>query len=166
MDAGVLNPAPEASDDDARIYAALKAAEHAPGLELCKASYNHVVLPYREDGKVEYRVYFLMSTTTNGVVPIGGHVLVRVADDAKTILEVKPLAKSCGMQPGADDKRVVALEFINLALDSPSAAQVFLMLRYEKPVYVMTKNGFLWGIDSKGIGLLSIETHSKTPGSN
>jgi hypothetical protein len=113
------------------------------------------VLPYLEDGKSEYRVYFLMSSSTKGVVPVGGHILVRVADDAKTILEVKPLAKSCGIDPGADDPRAVAIEFTNLALDSPSAAQVFLMLRYEKPVYVITKNGFLWGIDSRGIRLLN-----------
>jgi hypothetical protein len=114
-----------------------------------------VVFPYVEDGKTEYRVYFLMSTNVKGEIPIGGHILVRVADDAKTILEVKPLAKSCNMQPGGDDPRIVMLEFSNLALDSPSAAQVFLFLRYQKPVAVITKNGFLWTIDSRGIRLLS-----------
>lgn len=144
-----------------QLYQSLASAKMDPGLKLCNSAYNTVVLPYVDAGKTEYRVYFMMSTTTKGEVPVGGHVLVRVADDAKTILEVKPLSKSCNIQPGGDDPRAIALEFTNLALDFPSAAQVFLMLRYEKPVYVITKNGFLWGIDSRGIRLLSDDMSKK-----
>lgn len=151
----------EPSYEAKQLYQSLASAKAAPDLKLCPTTYNSVVLPYVEAGKTEYRVYFLMSTTTKGNIPVGGHVLVRVAADTKTVLEVEPLSKSCNVQPGGDDPRAVALEFSNLALDSPSAAQVFLMLRYEKPVYVMTKNRFLWGIDSQGIRLLSDDVSKK-----
>ena len=155
LGAKVLDPPQELSTQASLMYQALMAAKGAQDLKLCKATYNTVVFPYVDSGKTEYRIYFLMSTEKKGEIPIGGHVLVRVADDAKTILEVEPLSKSCGIQEGGDDPRIAAFEFTNLALDSPSAAQVFLMYRYEKPVYVITKNGFLWGIDSRGIRLLS-----------
>lgn len=161
LDAKVADVPLEPSYEAKQLYQALVAAKMASDLKLCQSTYNTVVLPYVEAGKAEYRVYFMMSTTKKGDAPVGGHVLVRVADDTKTILEVEPLAKSCNVQPGADDKRAVAFEFVNLALDSPSAAQVFLMLRYEKPVYVITKNRFLRGIDSQGIRLLSDDVSKK-----
>ncbi|MGH8398673.1 MAG: hypothetical protein ACRETA_10585 [Gammaproteobacteria bacterium] len=151
----LIDPPVKPSDQDRWLYQAFFAAENAPGMKFCNAIYNHVVLPFYKNGSLEYRVYFLMSTNKVDEVPIGGHILVRVGGDAKTILEVKPLAKSCMIATGENQKRVVALEFSDLSLDSPSAAQVFLMYRYAKPVYVITKNGFLWAIDSRGIRLLS-----------
>ncbi|MGH7238881.1 MAG: hypothetical protein ACREHG_02325 [Candidatus Saccharimonadales bacterium] len=153
--ARVMSPGVEPSYQDTQMYAAYRAALDAPDLKLCNATYNHVVIPYGEGDNLEYRVYFLMSSNKKGVAPLGGHVLVRVARDAKTIIEVKPLAKSCMMSLNTDDKHVAALEFSDLALDSPSAAQVFLMLRYQLPVYLITRNQFLWAIDSRGIRLLS-----------
>jgi len=70
-----------------------------------------------------------MSTTTPGQIPIGGGVLVRVAEDGKTVLEVRPLANSCMMAEPAETKNSVMMVISNYALDSPSAAQVFLMWR-------------------------------------
>ena len=151
----VMDSPVEPSDEDKGLYHAAKAAESAPGLLLCKATYNHVILPYGLGGnKLEYRVYLLMSTTQKGVVPMGGHVLVRVADDGKTVLQVQPLAKSCMTGEISDDPDLVSIGISDLALDSPSAAHVFLMWRYEKPIYMTTRNGLLWGIDSRGIRLL------------
>lgn len=155
LGAKVLDAPQPLSTQAGLMYQALQAAKGAPDLKLCQSTYNTVVLPYVDGSKTEFLVYFLMSSTTKGDIPVGGHVLVRVAEDAKTVLEVKPLAKSCNVQPGGDDPRIVSLMSSNLALDSPSAAQVFLMLRYEKPVYIATKNRFLWRIDSRGIALLS-----------
>lgn len=151
----VMDTPLEPSDEEKWLYQATKAAESAPGLLLCKSTYNHVILPYSlGDDKFEYRVYLLMSSTQAGVVPMGGHVLVRVAGDGKTVLDVQPLAKSCMTGEGSDDSRVVSIVITDLALDSPSAAQVFLMWRYEKPIYMTTRNGLLWGVDSRGIRLL------------
>lgn len=151
----VMDTPLEPSDEQKWLFQATKTAESAPGLMLCKSTYNHVIVPYGlGDKRFEFRVYLLMSTTQPGVVPLGGHVLVRVAGDGKTVLEIQPLAKSCMTGEGSDDPKVVSVGITDLALDSPSAAQVFLMWRYGKPIYMTTRNGLLWGIDSRGIRMV------------
>ena len=143
-----------ATDEEVRLYDALHAAGNAPDLKLCANNpYNHVVIPYTHDGKKEYRVYFLLATDKPKMVPQAGHVLVRVADDGKTILEVKPLSLSCSIMD-ASDPRIVGLSSINLVLDSPSEVQVFTFLRYGIPMFMATKNGLMWNIDSNGISEL------------
>jgi len=151
----VMDTPLEPSDEEKWLYQAAKTAESAPGLLRCKATYNHVILPYGLGGdKFEYRVYLFMSTTQKGVVPLGGHILVRVADDTKTVLQIQPLAKSCMTGEITERPDINSVGLTDLALDSPSAAQVFLMWRYGKPIYMATRNGLLWGIDSRGIRLL------------
>ena len=151
VDAKINTTPVPASDEEIRLFDALHTAGNAPDLKLCANSpYNHVVIPYTHDGKKEYRVYFLLATDKPKMVPQAGHMLVRVADDGKTILEVKPLSLSCSIMD-ASDPRIAALASTNLALDSPSEVQVFTFLRYGIPIFMVTKNGLMWNIDSNGI---------------
>ena len=153
--AAKINDTPvPASGEEVLLYDALHNAGNTPDLKLCaNNTYNHVVIPYAHEGKKEYRVYFLLATDKPKMVPQAGHVLVRVADDGKTILEVKPFSLSCSIMD-ASDPRIAGLSSSNLVLDSPSEVQVFTFMRYGIPLFMITKNGLMWDIDSNGISEL------------
>lgn len=143
-----------ATDAEKLLFDALHSAGNAPELKLCSnGPYNHVVIPDERVGKHEYRVYFLLASDKPKMVPEAGHVLVRVAGDGETILEVRPLSLSCNIAD-ASDPSIVGLGFINLVLDSPSEVQVFTYLRYKIPIFMSTKNGLMWNIDSNGISMV------------
>ncbi len=135
-----------------RLYDALMAAVTS-SVQVCNGAYNTEVIPYQHHGTLEYRVYLLRAQTDADTIPVGGHALVRVAADAKTVLEVRELSRSCLDSP-APKADAVAMMASDGALDVPSAAHVFLMLEYHKPVYLMTRNRILWRIDSRGIQVL------------
>jgi hypothetical protein len=134
-------------------YNALVASRNEQ-LKLCEGSYNTVVLPPGGGRGNEFHVYYLRAATDPGVIPLAGHVLVKVKAETFEVLERHPLSNSCMEVEKKEEGELKALVLSNKALDRPSAAHIVLMLREGLPLYMKTRNGLVWEVDSTGVGLV------------
>lgn len=129
------------SGPEAAMFRAIRSASQKFE-PLCDAAYNTAVLP-DPDGK-GWLVYFLVATTRDRAVPIGGHVRVKVSEDGRTVVEVTPLSRSCLVLQKAQD--AAALWATHQLSATPVETHVFANLLYDVPLFIGTSDGN-WSID-------------------
>lgn len=147
-----LEPEREPTETEvSMIRARIAALEH--GRSSCSDRYNTVVVPAGD----HWDVYVLAATAEPDTVQVGGHVRVSVAADTGDVLEVIPLSKSClALSKKPDDisgrDTVAMLTTTRVVSELPSPVHVYLNLRHEVPLGVVTGRG-MWIIEDGEIEL-------------
>ncbi|HEY0412049.1 MAG TPA: hypothetical protein VGD66_02770 [Allosphingosinicella sp.] len=155
---GELLPAssrPALSAAQIRIARAVEAARAQSGYRPCTAARFNIdaIAPDAPDGPVD--VYLLTAMVENGEYPFGGHFLLRVASDGKTVSSRKFTNTCLNIREpvGANGEKPVALGVTHILDPVPTEIHVFLSIWTGKPIFVRTQKR-AWLVDGPKIGLI------------
>jgi hypothetical protein len=112
----------------------------------CSERYNTVVI----DGQDSWIVYVLAATTENNIIMAGGHHKVTVSKATDSVLDVKPLSKSCLKLQSPPNSWPMMTHIVD---STPIATHVFLSLLHNKTVYVGTETG-VWKAENGNLSLI------------
>jgi hypothetical protein len=162
---------PPAPLDDAQLarWRARNAAMDAmvARTDLCKESYNTVVLPAGTAGFKGIPVYLLAATAEPDVVVAGGHFLYEYSRDGSRLLSQRSFTRSCIDIPSGGDPskgKPVALTLTHLMDETPTEVHAWLSRNYGRNIYLgTTSNSLMWAIvDGRIVGAISIDEKAKS----
>lgn len=123
---------------------------------VCAEAYNTAVI--QREGQPGWLAYTLAVTGDPNLILIGGHCRATVSADGRTLLERRCFSKDCLVlrrsSKGTPQVEVEAYAVGHIPDQTPTEIQVFLSLRYGKPLYVVTADRRLWHIEGAKIRLL------------
>lgn len=108
---------------------------------------NTLILPPDRDGRIA--VYFLTSTTQNGVYPFGGHYRIDIAQDG-SVADARQYTKSClnmRLEAGPDGAEPVGLGVSHLLDEEPTEIHYFQSHYMPVQLFVLI-DGNAWVIES------------------
>lgn len=146
---------PPLTPDQARLAEAVWAARTQTELRPCTAEpFNVAALPPQgPDAPID--VYLLTSTSENGLYPMGGHYLLRIAPGGKIVSSRKFTNACLNMreQAGPNGEKPVGLGVAHFLDPIPTEIHVFMSMWARKPVFVITGKR-TWLVDGPKISLL------------
>ncbi|MGE4060488.1 MAG: hypothetical protein AB7E69_16635 [Sphingomonadales bacterium] len=150
--AGSFHAYPNGIPLDARFLPMLSAIRTAASQRVqgCPGHYEMVVMPRSVGGRDEIWVFLLMAGG-DGVMRVGGNVLVRVDAAGETVLETRHFTKSCldvRMDEAPEDHRLAMAAVSHLTSDTPTPVHVFLNFKHGLPLSIITtSNGIMWNVE-------------------
>jgi hypothetical protein len=143
---------PPLSPSQLRLVRARDAVARLDAKPCTNARFNLAMIPPAEGDKA-IDVYLLTAQTETGIIPFGGHHLVRVADDG-TIVSRRAFTNSCLNMPAnpPEGGTAVGVVVTHLLDPIPTEIHVFMSLTAGMKVFVGTDGGKrLWMVDGARI---------------
>lgn len=122
----------------------------------CTADPANTVALHDSQGK-GWLVWVMSATNDTDKMVMAGHIRFLISDDGRTLLQKDKLSRGCMVTDRPKERngdKPVGQLFTNVISLKPVETQVFATLSYAMPMYVGTKGGVIWKIDSGHISVV------------